>query len=363
MKTNLFILSLLLLFGVAACSDDDLVNETEDTWTEKDEALALDSLRYEMLIQQLCFEEKQANGTVAYTSRHGKALYAAAPTTYYVGVDTFPQARETWQSIISAAQDSISAQTQTNEINVLNLHLTYTESDDEGELARIDVDCPELESVLTSIVFIPMTQWPNNDKGSPFGFLSVWKENKTGYYYLCVRKAFGSQGILLTFDGGWEEDWFRKYDHWQGQFYLWKNTAGTDVFDALSGCMRWNETKVKQAMESLSKAAGTTNKTYAQLSRIYQLSQQKIYSVQWWISFFSSTFDNGYTYSHHIWWAYNCYDVTITRSRFSSNLTCSHWSSSYTHKETPGRYNPSHAIYFDPDYNNKTGWTCILKGT
>lgn len=361
MKKYLFILSLFIIFGVAACSDDDPANKAEETQTEEDNAQILDSLRYEMLLQQLCFEEEQLNGTVAYTPRHGYALNSAAPTIYYVGVDSLPQAQKKWQEITSVMRDSMEAQTQTNEISILDLHLTYTEGKNKGEIARIDVDCPLLADVLTSIVFIPMEKWPANAKGSQFLLCSVWKENKTGYYYQCVRKATGNKGILLTFDGGYNQDIFKKYAKYHGgQFFVWKDCARLEAFEELAFCMTIYKSVFLKAQEQMIKNAGGFDK----------LSDNRRYTLHNHLGtdngnrFYNGTFDNAYSWSKkwYFWGATYYYIVKIARAKLDPDThKCSSWTDTYSRNQRPGVCYPSHAIYFGYDYQSD-GWTCVFKG-
>ena len=348
---SLLVYAFAAVFVLTACSDDDNSTKDEDGTSasiEKSEEEILDSLRYKLLIDQLCDVKELPDGRVSYTSHYGEALHVATPTVYYIGIDTLPQARGTWQSIASAVRDSASTQTQINEVSVLNMHLSYSEGDNENELARIDVECPELADVLTSIVFIPMERWPSNDKGSPFGFLSVWREPRTNYYYLCVSKSQGHKGIMLTFDGGYKEDWFRKYDYWQGQFFLWYNTAGTDVIEALSDCMCFYRTRFDAAMKKLNEDA-PTSKTCSILSDL----QRDIYSHE---------FDHSYTYHHYMWKFHFCYYVQILRSSLKNDGTCSYRWPSYKRESTPNRETPSYAIYFNSNYDNRE-WNCIHKGS
>jgi hypothetical protein len=352
---NVSLWSLLVfatVFVLTACSDDDYSTNNEDgayASIEKSEEQILDTLCYKSLISQLCEVKELPDGRVSYTPHYGEALHVATPTIYYVGIDTLTQARCTWQGVTSAVRDSASAQTRINEVSVLNMHLSYSEGDNENELARIDVDCPELANVLTSIVFIPIDRWPSNDQGSPFGFLSVWQEEKTHYYYLCVRKSVGGEGILLTFDGGYTTDWLSEYPKWQGRFYLWGNTASTDAIESLSYCMHFTPTKFNAAITKLKEEA-PASKTCSILSDL----QRDIYS---------HTFDHSYGYYHYLWKFYNCYYVSILRSCLQKDGKCSTWSNSFRRDNTPTRETPSHSIKFNSDYSNKTGWNSIFKGS
>ena len=349
---SLLVCALAVIFTVAACSDDDnhTQNDTSDS-AEKYEKLSLDSLRYELLIRQLCDVESFYTATTAYTPRYGEALHAATPTIYYVGVDTLPQALATWQSITSAVRDSASATAHINEVSILNMHLSYTEGGSEDEIARIDVECPELANVLTSIVFIPAKRWPSNDKSSPFGFLSVWKEKETGYFYLCVKKAKGGNGILLSFDGDeWEKE--ERSSSTQGNFFLYKNTARGDAFAALANCINYNSTPYNQALNKLKTFAGDTNKTYNMLKLISKGEE--------------FVFGNDYLWLEYSWsGGVNYYNVLVNYSSFSKQngqIICKNYDKKFGEHKTPQHEKPSRAIYFSLRYNNKTGWNCFHKG-
>jgi hypothetical protein len=352
------ICSFMFVFAVTACSDDDTDDKNEEeTFNQLEENLALDTMRQELLISQLCDEEELLDGRVIYTPRYGEALHVATPTIYYVGIDTILKARAAWQNITSAVRDSASAQTLINEVRVLNTHLSYTEGGSEGEFARIDVECPELANVLTSIVFIPIDRWPSNDQGSPFGFLSVWKDS-TGYYYVCVQKALGCNGILLSFDGEW-----RKKFIWYSLFnstYIWKQSmARGDAFDALANCISYNPTQYNKALEELARVAGTNNNTYRKLKECATSPTGKMVC-----------FNNDYTIEGHIFSYRGIMNNSAITDRYYYKTdkwykTCMHWSSHFGKGWGGGTvlHTPSRAIYFKPDFNNKEGWTCIFRGT
>ncbi len=367
MKQTLFILSLFLLFGVVACSDGETTVDSEESLIEEDDSLILDTLQYRMLLCELCYVEDLSNGTTSYTPRHGYALYSATPTIYYVGVDSLPQAQDKWQDITAGLRDSTEERTLTNEVNVLDLHLTYSEGR-EGELARIDVDCPELQNVLTSIVFIPMVQWPNNDTSSPILLCSVWKENSTGYYYLCVRKANADKGILMTFDGGYKMDHFTDPDRvprYNGPFFLWEDCARTDDFRQLVFCMKEKQKLFLKAQQKIIDDAGS----YENLSenRRYTLNNGSLEDNRF--RFHNGTFDHEYTWRGDSKWNWHklekekkFYRINVHRTRIEwTNLERKDWVDHYGDAQRPPVYYPSHAIYFDYHFK-PTGFTCIFKG-
>lgn len=330
---------------ITACSDDNDNSTSPEEDDTEEVAQIMEKMQRQALVTAICSADTLDDGTVKYTSRYGKVLDETKPTVYYVGIERLEEAQDTWRAITSVFNESEDDVYDLSVVQHGDMNLSFSTSEGEDEWARIDVDCPELRNTLTSIVFIPTQRWPENDMGSPFLFMSVWE--KDGRIYLCVRKAQGSQGILLTFDGGWEEDWFTRYTHWQGRFFLWKKTADAETFNCLASIMRYNSTKFEDALDVIAQKRGNNtlfHKLYSKLNDNYSI-----------------TFDRHYTYEHHIWWAYNCYDVTLYKTTFYKNHTCAHWSVYYTRKRTPERSTWSHAVYFDQESSTK-GWTCYFRG-
>ena len=358
------ICSFAFVFVVTACSDDDADNINEkETFNQSEENLALDTMRQELLISQLCDEEQLLDGKVVYTPRYGEALHVATPTIYYVGIDTITQARDTWQCIASAVRDSASSQAQINEVDVLNMHLSYSEGGNEAELARIDVECPELADVLTCIVFIPMERWPSNDDiGSPFGFLSVWKDKN--YYYLCVKKAQGGDGILLSFDGEWRVNRinFDIQNSKPKSLVIWEESmAHNSAFKALANCISYYPTRYNKALNELVKVAGTNNKTYSKLKALATSDKEVRFNNDYTSKYIKKPL---FTYYSGIMNYSKIIDIIDPKTgQRKKKFEC--WSSPFGWGtgERPVLYEPSRAIFFESDYNNKEGWTCIFVGT
>lgn len=332
------------MFILSSCGKDSDIDDQE---VEDVEATKIrEKMKTEGIMKSLCEIIEHEDGSIEYQPRIGTAIYDVSPTVYYTTAESFEEVENRYYSLIGALNSSFDQQIRDKEITQGDIHLKF-ENGSSSEIARIKVDCPRLKDILTEIVFVPSNKWPENDRPSPFLFMSVWKQLSTGRIYVCVRKAQGGRGILLTFDGGWKEDWFKNYDHWQGQFYLWENTAQSDAFEALTCSWKYNTNKFNKMYEALQKEGGST----------YNMINKVIKNKGW------ERFDNSYSYDHHLWWAYNCYDVTVYRTVIDGNRNVKGESHFFTHKDTPWRGNPSHAIYFYPDYEVKEAvWKCIYRG-
>ena len=328
----LFFLMGFLSFCTISCSDEaDNPNEA-DIEEEKYVHEWEESMKTEGIVQELCLVMTQEDGTVKYEPTVGKALYDVAPTVYYQPVSSIEEAEQVFYRIISPLNtDSVGdKKVEQKEITQGDVHLKFEEGTSAKELARIIVDCPRLRDVLTEVVFMPQDLWPENDMSSPFNYLSVWKQKSTTNIYLCVRKSQGCHGILLTFDGGYVEDWFTKYDHWQGRFYVWQNTAKAEDIEALAYCLKHHNNILKNEVVPQLKTEG-----YAVLKHFLWGESQ--------------TFDTKVSYHYWLWWAYHCYGVKIFRTRVASNGETYSYTDYYKHEESPSREIPTHAIYFTPD--------------
>lgn len=347
-KNHIYILltAIVFTFTLASCSKDSEYQQQEED--EMEVAQIEEDQKTMGILQSLCDIKENEDGNIEYQPRIGKVLYEITPTVYYMPAESLEEAENTYYHLLAPLNDSEEQQTKGKDITQGDIHLTFEEGTSSA-IASIKVDCPRLKNVLTEIVFIPSNKWPENDYASPFLFLSVWKQTSTGHIYVCVRKALGSKGIMLTFDeAAYGKDYFKKYTHWQGEFYLYTKTAQPDAFEALTGAMNYNPTKFASMIASLQEYS--SSETYKTINKLYEKN--------------SATFDYSYTYGHHLWRAYNCYDVTIKRItvKYDTKYSISTWSKYYTHKKTPVRTSPSHAFYFDPTFNTKQDWKCLYRG-
>ena len=349
-KNIIFTLYVVCTFMLvlSSCSKD---SDTEDHKQEVEDVEAAkkrEDMKTEGIMQSLCEIIEHKDGSIEYQPRIGAAIYDVSPTIYYTTAESLEEAEGRYYNIIGALNSSLDQQIRDKEITQGDIHLKF-EKGSSSEIARIKIDCPRLKDILTEIVFIPSNKWPENDLASPFLVMSIWKQISTNRIYVCVRKSQGSKGIMLTFDGGWSDDWFRYYNYWQGSFYLWENTAQPEDFNALAGAMKYSPSKFSNMFSKLEQYDCTTMKIIKTLYK--ELSPSR-----------SVTFDNSYRYDHHLWWFHYCYDVTIYKTTFYYDYTCSSWSVYYTHRETPRRSTASHSFYFTPEFKSNKDWECLYRG-
>lgn len=342
-KSIILVIVGALALTLSSCSND---NETATSEQEQEalDASIRESLKTRGIMNALCQIDTLDNGKLSYTPRIGKALESATPTVYYtIGYD-LEDARQTFNGIIVALNEDKEKELDVDEVRQGNIHLKFSESNTPGELARITVDCPDLKDVLTEIVFITEERWPANDGASSFNLLSIWRyQNRI---YVCVRDAHAQEGIMLTFDGGWSEDWFKKYSYWQGEFYLWEHTASSEAIKCVSHLLRYSNPNYKKMLDTMQERVSNPSQNWEgfYLGYIY-------------------LFDHEYTYDHGLWNFFNCYYVDIKRSSINEHgkYNYSEWTSHSEHDNTPRRTSPSHEIRFNPGFN-MSGWECIYKG-
>lgn len=352
MKKMLFKYALAMLtlsISVCSCSDDNEPkipgNDASDGSSVNEEAI-MDSLSYQTLLTNLCTIDTLEDGSLKYTLINGKMLYPQDPETYYIGVDSTEEAENYVKATIIPAGSSAEETLLGFKFNLLDASLDFQRIDSDFELASLDIDIKELPEIK-NIKFVNKEMWPDNDdtnKSSPFSGYSVWKKtfgNETRYY-LCVRPCgYGSKGILLTVDGGWWVDPFRKYTHWQGEFDLYAGCATAEAWNAVR-CMQIEQrNKMLSIIQNLKNFESKT-KLDDFLKSAYN-REDKTYII------------GTHKYDHHLWWAYNCYDVTTYWYNLKSMNT---GETEYTHKATPQNNIPNSNIYFNTDYN-KDGWSMV----
>lgn len=330
----------LIVFAMGSCHDD----KVPDQYDEEEAERIYEELKTQSLITNLCEMDTLHDGTTRYVSRWGRLLNQITPTIYYVGVESLEEAESTYFSILSALQEDADSPVTDYDIRQGNCHLSFIVENKPDEIARIDIECPDLKEYLTSIVFIPLEHWPENDASSPFTFLSLWK-NKAGDYYLCVREAKGDRGIMITFDGGYEEEKFTTYTYWQGNFSLWKGTASIDAIECLCRALKYNNDRYSKMLAKLNAQSNRGTKG----NRFISLFEKN-----------SVILDRNYVYSRGLWWAHYCYYLTIYKTTINSDYSWSHWGRYFKHKSTPVKDEASHSFYFEPNFD-KSGWTCIFK--
>lgn len=255
----------LALAALTACSSSDDEKNGTEQGTEPTET---EETRADFVIRGLCdYDSVRA----VYTPIIGKAINEATPTIYYTTAQSVDDARLTYRGIVPGTDNgqtgSGTASGQQgytaapDDYRAGDVHLTFAASAAEGEVARITVNCPRLRDVLTSIVFIPESAWPeNDDTQAPFNFLSAWRQHSTGRIYVCVRDVFGGEGTMLSFDC---ERKFTSEHH-----YTWVDIARRESFVSLYRCMNFNGDKFGAMVKRLGQKAPEST-TYALLNRIF----------------------------------------------------------------------------------------------
>ena len=302
-----------------------------------------------MMLAGLCdIDSVPGGGTVTYTPRLGKALYSATPTVYYTVANSPEEARGIYEGIIAFIRtDSLDTTAFPSDIKRGDVHLTFGAGSGEGETGRITVDCPRVNDKITNVVFLTDEAWPENDVSTPFNFLSLWHQKSTDRYYLCVREAKGSPGMMITWESGWWEDWFDS--DWQGKFSLWADCPKQEVYTALGNAMQYNSNKFQSMMNAMNKSSipHTSDKTWDMLNDFWNYSQYTRY------------FDCDYSYSKGRWWFATNYYITVRRATVK-NRSVSLWQTYCEHQSYPLKKRGSYSFYFNNDYNNKNGdWEAI----
>ena len=345
------ILMMAMGLTLTACSSDDDDNKTEQPEVDTNSAVIKEAQEANMMLAGLCdIDSVPGSGTVTYTPRVGKALYSATPTIVYTVANSPEEARGIYEGIIAFVRtDSLDTTPFPSDIKRGDVRLTFGAGSGDGETGRITVDCPRVNDVLTTVVFMTDAAWPENDTASPFNFLSVWHQKSSDRYYLCVREAKGAQGVLLTFDSGWWEDSFDS--DWQGKFTLYADCAKQDVFTALGNAMQYNSSKFQKMMDNIKYAnmPHTSGKTWDLLDDFWNYPSYARY------------FDCDYTYYKGRYWLATNYYITVRRATIQ-NRNASLWQTYCEHEYYPLKNLGSYAMYFNPDYNNKNGdWEAIFR--
>jgi hypothetical protein len=349
MKQTFWFLLMLTALTLASCSKDDDDNKSEQPEEDLNSAIIKENLEANMMLAGLCdIDSVPGGGTVTYTPRLGKALYSATPTVYYTVANSPEEARGIYEGIIAFIRtDSLDTTAFPSDIKRGDVHLTFGAGSGEGETGRITVDCPRVNDKITNVVFLTDEAWPENDVSTPFNFLSLWHQKSTDRYYLCVREAKGSPGMMITWESGWWEDWFDS--DWQGKFSLWADCPKQEVYTALGNAMQYNSNKFQSMMNAMNKSSipHTSDKTWDMLNDFWNYSQYTRY------------FDCDYSYSKGRWWFATNYYITVRRATVK-NRSVSLWQTYCEHQSYPLKKRGSYSFYFNNDYNNKNGdWEAI----
>ena len=329
--------------GMTSCSNEDYLDGmglqqseamSQNQGQEPDDPNLLmirEELKTQMLMSAICdVDSVPGSGTATYTPRIGKVLYSATPTVYYTVADTPEEAEAYYYDIVSALQDSTGMASIGHAVMQGDIRLTFTPGGAANETGRLVIDCPRLKDVITTLVYVPKAAWPENIS-SPIPFMSLVKEKSTGHIFLCLREAFGCQGILLTFDGGWIDDRFES--DWQGTFYMKKYCAKQEVFNCLGRAIETRGTAVAEMMQMVCDRIPWDNITRNVLGKLYYERE-------------TMDFDCEYSYRKGRWWLATNYYIDLYKAKFE-NRKYTGYKKHYEHKSRPSLSIPSFAIYFN----------------
>lgn len=242
-----------------SCNNNQLdTTKTLEELYEDSLELRVKQMDRTQLLYNLCEIDTSANNNVSYIPRHGKVLNEATPTIRYIGVESLEEAKNYFKVSIALLpkEEDVDNWTFANIIDIDDCYLEFAESQASGEIARVTIDCPELKSIITDIIFIPRSLWPENDRSSPFQYGSVWVEDnvdiKKSTIYICVRPcAYGQKGIMLTFDRGWGTIKYDVCTYYQGKFELYSNCASYDAINAFASLVNDNPKKFKAVFDAI----------------------------------------------------------------------------------------------------------------
>ncbi len=288
-----------------------------------EEIAARDSMKTDMLMRKLCdVDIDEVTLTEKYTPIRGEVIYPATPTVYYAIALNKEHARSIYESIALVALDEGQNTAVPDKLKQGDIQLTYsTEGGSAGELGRISVVCPRLKNVLSSIILVSDNAWPGNDVSTPCTYLSVWKEMSTGYYYLCLQEAKGGQGLLVTWDGGWTDDWFTD-SYWQWNFCLSAGCMHHEHYDLLVGALNYNNTRFKEALHAMLDYSNRQSKSSLLLDDLYYHPWVNVRCVC------------DYSWHHGRWWARTNYYVDLRYVNIK-NQKLEKCSSHYEHRNWP----------------------------
>ena len=225
-----------ILIGVLLVScvseDDNPVNPNSEEDVNVEE---FEQQLYEIATGNICIAEQTEDKEIIRTPRFGEEL---RPGEFYILEETQEKAKDLFrESMLTNIGEEILAKYLIEhsdgkmEFSIRDFKLTFIPNDDKIELATITIDWPEMPDYKTLHI---VSEWPvmSGNKESPFSYGVIYHHKLTGRDYVCVRKCGqGSKGLLLTFDGGWYEEWFKRYA--EEDFCIPNHCASRDAIDAL----------------------------------------------------------------------------------------------------------------------------------
>ena len=258
MRKLIYIIFCLCILTISHSCNDNQMDEikTPEELYEDSLDLRMEQMDRAQLLNNLCEIDTSTTNSISYIPRHGKVLNETTPTVRYIGVESLEEAKNYFKmSIALPPQEDADNWRFTDFVEIADCRLEFTESQTSDEIARLAIDCPELKNVMTELVFIPRSLWPENDASSPFQYGSVWMKDNGFIWnkivYICVRPCgYGQKGIMLTFDSGWGSILYNECIL-QGVFNLYSNCASYDAINAFTSFVNDSPNKFKAAYDAI----------------------------------------------------------------------------------------------------------------
>ena len=211
----------LLAFAVASCSDDDGGGQPggsgngDSVEVTGEDVSVPDSVMNKMLAQELladlCEVDTVNDSTFTYSHRYGQRD-EADPSVMYMKADNDSTALSFFECLVPLGeQDKVMTVGNTTTYTIPGQGSITYEYEGNGDVsARIHIDFPQIPDIK-ELVFIPAGVWPYNAV-TPFRVGQMWQNGSRKY--VCIKEYCGDndKGILMTFDGGWSDDWFDGYN-------------------------------------------------------------------------------------------------------------------------------------------------------
>lgn len=337
--------SVLVLPLLVSCSDDgpDIDDGPDD---EKEETAPVVDYLADRLVTNLC-EVDSAGPLEILTPRLGEAIDGIATELSCSMADADAAFDYFYNTLVDAetGKEYLSG-SETFMTYDLGRHgtVTYSRSNNAGEIAQISFDMPRLASTVKKIRILTPEAWPyNND--SPYGRGDVLLEKGTEYYWLVVREySSGAPGIMMTVDYGWEVTWHS--DHYK-TYASYKKCAGKDAWDALADWWFYNNEDFRMELFNLQriekeerkgKRLGYVTDLFTRTVSIDR-GQENIYQ-------YGDTWDNKYYWwgkARRVWESRSNYVILGKKSQNGSNFrSCSFVSGSYYFKRSWSPVVPQH---------------------
>lgn len=277
---------------MVGCSDDgeESVPGTEGGNPEEEEYLNADSMNYERVKANLFVADTLSPGAVKYTPRNGEVLDNARPDVYSIGVDSVEEPLSFFYTncVPIGGENEVASEDGALVYDLGDYgRLVYREGDGRNEVASVEVRLTGVDDV-SRILFIPMSQWPNNE-ASPFWVGDVVEDKEKGWWWICVRACEGGKpGILMTFDGGYSftfrEDHYKSYSKAMG-------CASLEAWNALAQFYYSDPAQFRAEYEELNHTAGVSfgllnfalrDLAYDYLGHTHQVGDTWDNKYYWW---------------------------------------------------------------------------------